>query len=59
MIQFLRYIMHELKENIKFFIAAREFPTNSGLIDALGIDNDGDIYLIEIKLFKNADKRYA
>jgi len=51
--------MHELKENIKFFIAAREFPTNSGLIDAIGIDNDDDIYLIEIKLFKNADKRYA
>jgi len=51
--------MHELKEDIKFFIAAREFPTNSSPIDALGFDKDGDKNLIETKLFKNADKRYA
>ena len=35
----------------------REFPTTSGPIDALAVDADGDVYLIETKLYKNADKR--
>lgn len=49
--------LYEIKEDIKVLILAREFSTNSGPIDALGIDSDGDIYIIETKLFKNADKR--
>lgn len=49
--------LYEIKEDIRVLILAREFSTNSGPIDALGIDNDGDIYIIETKLFKNADKR--
>lgn len=36
---------------------AREVPTNSGPIDAFGIDKDGEIYIIETKLYKNPDKR--
>ena len=47
----------ELKEGTKLLILAREFPTESGPIDALGIDSDGDIYVIETKLYKNPDKR--
>ena len=49
--------LHEFKEDIKLLILAREFPTNSGPIDAIGIDKEGEIYLIETKLYKNADKR--
>ncbi len=49
--------LYEIKNDIKVLIMAREFATGSGPIDALGIDSDGDIYIIETKLFKNADKR--
>ncbi len=49
--------LYEIKENINLLILAREFPTNSGPIDAIGVDKDGDIYLIETKLYKNPDKR--
>lgn len=51
--------LYEIKEDIHFFIAAREFSTESGPIDALGFGKDGDIYLIETKLFRNTDKRYV
>jgi hypothetical protein len=47
----------ELKQNMKLLILAREFPTESGPIDALGVDSDGDIYVVETKLYKNPDKR--
>jgi len=49
--------VYEIKNDIKLLIIAREFPTNSGPIDALGIDEDGEIYIIETKLYKNPDKR--
>jgi hypothetical protein len=49
--------LQELKEDLKLLILAREFPTTSGPIDALGVDADGDVYLIETKLYKNPDKR--
>jgi hypothetical protein len=51
--------LQEIKEDIKLLIIAREFPTTSGPIDALGVDVDGDIYLIETKLYKNTDKRFV
>lgn len=47
----------QLKENVRLLILAREFPTNSGPIDAIGIDRDGDLYIVETKLYKNPDKR--
>jgi hypothetical protein len=47
----------ELKDGAKLLILAREFLTESGPIDALGVDSDGDIYVIETKLYKNPDKR--
>lgn len=49
--------LYEIDENIRLLILAREFPTNSGNIDALGIDENGELYIIETKLYKNPDKR--
>jgi len=49
--------MTELKDGAKLLILAREFPTISGPIDALGVDSDGDVYIVETKLYKNPDKR--
>ena len=50
--------IYDIKDDdAKLLILAREFPTDSGPIDALGIDKDGDIYIIETKRYKNPDKR--
>ncbi len=49
--------MYEIDEDIKVLILMREFPTNSGPIDAIGIDINGNIYIVETKLYKNPDKR--
>ena len=49
--------LYDIKEDIRLLILAREFATKSGPIDALGIDKDGELYLIETKLYKNPDKR--
>lgn len=49
--------LYDIKEDIRLLILAREFGTDSGPIDALGIDKDGEIYLVETKLYKNPDKR--
>lgn len=49
--------MYDIKEDLKLLIVAREFPTESGPIDALALDEEGNIYLIETKLYKNPDKR--
>lgn len=51
--------LYEIKEDIRICILARELPTQSGPIDAVGVDADGDIYLIETKLYKNQDKRHV
>lgn len=49
--------VYEIAEDKRLFVAAREFPTESGPIDALAVDKDGDIYVVETKLYKNPDKR--
>lgn len=49
--------LYDIKEDIRLLILAREFSTDSGPIDAIGIDVDGEIYIIETKLYKNPDKR--
>lgn len=49
--------LYEIKKDIPLLILAREFPTDSGPIDALGVDKYGEIYLVETKLYKNPDKR--
>lgn len=49
--------LYDIKEDIRLLILAREFPTNSGPIDAIGVDKYGELYIVETKLFKNPDKR--
>jgi cytochrome c556 len=49
--------VYEIEENKRLFVVAREFSTESGPIDALAIDKDGDIYVVETKINKNPDKR--
>lgn len=49
--------IEEIEEDIPFLIAAREVPTNSGPIDAVGLDANSNIYVIETKLYRNSDKR--
>jgi len=49
--------VYEIEEDKRLFVVAREFSTESGLIDALALDKDGDIYVVETKLYKNPDKR--
>lgn len=49
--------IYDIDTDARLFIAAREFGTQSGPIDALGFDEAGNIYIVETKLFKNPDKR--
>jgi len=49
--------IYELEEDKKLLVVKREFPTNAGPIDALAIDKEGNIYIVETKLYKNPDKR--
>lgn len=51
--------VEDIKKDAKMLILGREFPIETGSIDALGIDQDGDIYIVETKLYKNTDKRYV
>jgi hypothetical protein len=41
----------DIRENLKLLVIAREFDTRSGQIDVLAADDEGDIYIIETKLF--------
>jgi len=48
------------KEDSELLIICREFPTRHGeSIDHVAIDKDGEIYLIETKLYTNSDKRHV
>lgn len=49
--------LYDIDVDTRLFIAAREFSTKSGPIDALGFDTSGNIYVVETKLYKNPDKR--
>lgn len=49
--------LYDIDEDTRLFVAAREFRTTSGPIDALGFDEAGNIYVIETKLYRNPDKR--
>ena len=49
--------VYEIEEDKRLFVVAREFSTESGPIDAFAVDKDGDIYIVETKLYKNQDKR--
>jgi hypothetical protein len=49
--------LNELRDGLRLGVVAREFPTKSGPIDVLGLDDLGAPYIIETKLYKNPDKR--
>ena len=49
--------LEEIEENVQFTVLEKEFPVNVGSIDILGVDDEGDLYIIETKLYKNRDKR--
>lgn len=51
--------VNEIDSSIRLVVLAREFNTDSGPIDALGIDQRGNIYLIETKLYNNSDRRHV
>lgn len=49
--------LYEINEDIRLLILMREFGTESGPIDAIGVDAEGNVYVVETKLYKNPDKR--
>jgi hypothetical protein len=49
--------LYEIDDDIKIVILARELGTESGPIDAVGTDRNGNIYLVETKLERNTDRR--
>ncbi len=49
--------LYDIKEEVRLLILCREFPTTSGPIDAIGVDRDGELYIVETKLYRNPDKR--
>ncbi|MEI6185963.1 MAG: hypothetical protein WCP43_02035 [Dehalococcoidia bacterium] len=49
--------LYDIKEDIRLLILCPEFPTKTGPIDLLATDQEGEIYVIETKLYKNPDKR--
>jgi len=51
--------LEEIKEDVQFLVVDREFPLKEGSIDVLEVDSEGDIYIIETKLYKNPDKRFV
>jgi hypothetical protein len=44
-------------ESLRLLSLGREFPTHHGPIDVIGIDDLGEIYIIEAKLHKNSTRR--
>jgi len=49
--------LHEVKENTEFSVIAREYTIDGEYVDAIILDEDGDVYIIETKLENNSDKR--
>ena len=47
----------DIKEDVQFTVLDKETPVRTGYIDILGVDSEGDLYIIETKLFTNSDKR--
>lgn len=47
----------QIREGASLVVLAREYPTESGPIDILAADEQGRLYVIETKLYRNFDKR--
>jgi len=44
-------------EDKRLLVVARELQTESGAIDAFAVDKDGELYIVDTKLYRNPDKR--
>lgn len=49
--------LEELKEDSKLVVLERESPTPVGPIDLLAADQNGELFILETKLYRNPDKR--
>jgi hypothetical protein len=50
--------LSDVKDDLQLLTVRKEFPLSGGeRIDVLAIDRDGDVYVIETKMFTGADKR--
>jgi hypothetical protein len=49
--------VEELTGNKKLLVLIRELSTDYGRLDGLGIDEAGNLYIIETKLLRNPDRR--
>lgn len=49
--------VEELTRNKKLIVLIRELNTHYGRLDGLGIDEAGNVYIIETKLLRNPDRR--
>lgn len=49
--------LEEIEEDLRLVVVGKEFPAGYGFVDALAVDQAGEIYLIETKLFRGTDKR--
>lgn len=49
--------LSDIRDDFEMVILAREFPTLSGPIDILAIDDQSRLNIIETKLYRNPDKR--
>lgn len=49
--------INDIKDDVRFAVLDWETPVASGSIDILGVDEEGEIYVIETKLYTNPDKR--
>lgn len=49
--------LDDIREELKLVTLGQQFPTESGPIDVIAVDDQGELYLIETKLFRNPDKR--
>lgn len=48
---------YDIDVGARLLVLTREFKIPAGSIDAIGIDQNGRVYIIETKLYKNPDKR--
>jgi len=49
--------LDSIRDDLKLMVIGREFATQSGPVDVLAIDDEGGLYIVETKLYKNPDKR--
>jgi hypothetical protein len=49
--------LQELREDLSLVVLGRQVATLSGPIDVLAVDDQGGLYIVETKLYRNPDKR--